>query len=249
MKLAPLVLVVDDNRDAADSLAHLLSTAGYRVRTAYDGREAIESAGQTTPDAVVLDIVMPRLTGYEVARALVRQSGAKRPLLIALTGRGLEGDELRAALAGFDHYFAKPVAANDLLGVLAGISAGERAAAASSPRVLVVDDNRDWADEMVEQLREAGYWVRAAYDGREALDVASLFSPEVVILDSRMPRMSGHDAARVFSRHPKATRPVLIAISAYPHEREPAARAGFAHFVDKPVDAETLVKLLPSAPA
>jgi CheY-like chemotaxis protein len=249
MTLSPLILVVDDNRDAADSLACLLSTADYRVQTAYGGREALELAEKSPPDAVVLDIVMPRLTGYETVRALVRQSGSKRPLLIALTGRGSEGDELRAALAGFDHYFTKPVAANELLGVLAGISSGGGAAATSSLRVLVVDDNRDWTDEMVAQLSEAGYWVRGAYDGREALDVASLFSPEIVILDARMPRMGGHDAARVFSRHPNATRPVLIGISAYPEERERAARTGFAHFIEKPVDAATLAELFPSAPA
>jgi CheY-like chemotaxis protein len=244
----PLVLVADDNRDAADSLALALALAKYRVRTAYDGREALDAATREHPDVMVLDIGMPKLTGFEVATAIGRGAHGKRPLLIAVTGRGLEGDRLRAQFAGFDHYFTKPLDPADLIRTLAGESNAVRHPEESPRRVLVADDNRDWTDEMVDQLRDAGYWVRAAYDGREALDVANLFSPQVAILDARMPRMSGHEAARVFARHPRGTRPVLIAISAYEGERESAARAGFQHFVAKPVDAATLAGLFHSAP-
>ena len=75
--MAPLILVVDDNRDAADSLAHVLAQEGYRVDMAYGGREAIDATTQSLPDAVLLDIAMPGFSGYEVARALsgLREKG------------------------------------------------------------------------------------------------------------------------------------------------------------------------------
>jgi CheY-like chemotaxis protein len=241
--MTPLVLVVDDNKDAADSLAHVLAQAGYRVDMAYGGREAIDAASQSLPDAVVLDIAMPGFSGYEVARAL---SGLreKRPVLIAITGLPEDATRLPAQFAGFDHYFTKPVDLNELLGVLARISPSAPRAAPRLRRVLLADDNRDWTDEMVAQLREAGYWVRAAYDGQQALEIARLFSPEIVILDARMPRMGGHATARIFKRHPKGTRPLLIAVSGYEEERAPAADAGFDCFLAKPVDVTALAAVI-----
>ena len=240
----PLVLVVDDNRDAANSLAHVLAQAGYRVRTAYGGRDALEEVGKSMPDAIVLDLAMPGLSGYEVAQSLAASPGEKRPLLIAITGWSEESTRLRAQFAGFDYFVTKPADLDELLCILARINPSARREAPRPRRVLVADDNRDWTDEMVARLRDAGYWVRAAYDGRQALEVATLFSPEVVILDARMPHMTGHAAARVFKRHPKGTRPFLIAVSAHKEERAPAGEAGFEHFVCKPVEARTLAALI-----
>jgi CheY-like chemotaxis protein len=103
------VLVVDDNLDAAEGLAMLLSLKGHQVATAYDGQGAIDRAREFVPDVVLLDIGLPRLDGFEVARRL-RQEHAGRPLLlVALTGYGQERDRLRAREAGFDHHLLKPV--------------------------------------------------------------------------------------------------------------------------------------------
>src|SRR5205814_3084476 len=80
------VLVVDDNADAADSLAEYLATAGHEVRTAYAGQEALEAARAYRPEAVLLDIGLPGMDGYEVARRLRQEPGLERALLVALTG-------------------------------------------------------------------------------------------------------------------------------------------------------------------
>jgi len=108
------ILVVDDNRDSANSLAMLLEDQGHTVRTAHDGEAALTAADAFGPDAVVLDIGLPRLDGYEVARRLRAArpdtGGAIPPLLlIALTGYGHEENRLQAKAAGFDHHFVKPV--------------------------------------------------------------------------------------------------------------------------------------------
>src|SRR5437764_14722265 len=97
------VLIADDNRDWADGLAVLLEEQGYAVRTTYDGREAIEAARIFQPDVVVLDIRMPRLTGYEAARVFNRPPQSTRPIHIALTAWAGESGQLRAEMSGFDH--------------------------------------------------------------------------------------------------------------------------------------------------
>ena len=109
------ILVVDDNRDAADSLHVLLETANQDVRTAYDGAAALEMAQSFLPELVLLDIGMPRMDGYEVAQRLRAQEPASPPTLVALTGWGQASDKKRASAAGFDQHFTKPVNPDELL--------------------------------------------------------------------------------------------------------------------------------------
>jgi DNA-binding response OmpR family regulator len=108
------VLVVDDNEDAADSLAMLLGVRGDAVRIAYDGMEAVEAELDFNPDVILLDIGLPRLSGYDVARR-IRSVRGDKVLIIAITGWGQEKDRDRAREAGFDHHFTKPVDFDRLL--------------------------------------------------------------------------------------------------------------------------------------
>jgi two-component system CheB/CheR fusion protein len=103
------VLVVDDNVDSADTLAFILKLSGHDVRTAYAGDTALEEAGSFVPQVVVLDIGLPRMSGYEVARRLREQPEMKASFLIALTGYGQDEDRQRTMSAGFDHHLIKPV--------------------------------------------------------------------------------------------------------------------------------------------
>lgn len=112
------ILVVDDNRDSAHSLAMLLKLWGHKVDTAYDGLEAIERAASFRADIILLDIGMPRLNGYEAARRIRRQ-GQKGLRLVALTGWGQEEDRLLSEEAGFDAHLVKPVDLDALTKLLA----------------------------------------------------------------------------------------------------------------------------------
>jgi CheY-like chemotaxis protein len=103
------ILVADDNRDAANSVALMLRLDGHEVHTAYDGQEAVEAAGWFRPEVVVLDIGMPKLNGYEVCRHIRRQPWGQGIVLIALTGWGQDEDKRRASEAGFDRHLTKPV--------------------------------------------------------------------------------------------------------------------------------------------
>jgi PAS domain S-box-containing protein len=113
------VLVVDDNHDAAQSLAMMLRVMGHDTQTAFDGLEAIQAAGTFRPDVVLLDIGLPRMDGYEVARQIRRRDWGKTMLLIALTGWGQDEDKERAKAAGFDHHLTKPVDPETLSAMLA----------------------------------------------------------------------------------------------------------------------------------
>ncbi len=103
------VVVVDDNQDAANVLALTLKLLGNDVRTAYDGFAAIELAESFRPHAMLLDIGMPRMDGYETARRLRRLPSNPSIILLALTGWGQEEDRRNAHEAGFDHHLVKPV--------------------------------------------------------------------------------------------------------------------------------------------
>ena len=112
------VLVVDDNRDAADSLARLIGDGEYDVRVFYDGTSALAGAAAAPPDATLLDVGLPGIDGYEVARRLRARADTAGALLVAVTGYGQDADVDRALAAGFDHHFVKPIDPNEVLGLL-----------------------------------------------------------------------------------------------------------------------------------
>jgi len=113
------VLVVDDNQDSADSLGMLLRMMGHEVRTAHDGLEAIAAAATFQPDVAILDIGLPKLNGYEVAKRIREQPWGKDIVLVALTGWGQDEHRRRSQEAGFNHHLTKPVELDVLQELLA----------------------------------------------------------------------------------------------------------------------------------
>jgi len=112
------ILVVDDNHDAADTLAMLLQFLDYDVRTAYNGQQALDMAGEFRPDLVILDIHMPVMDGYEAAKQLRGRDGVHRTVLVALTAVATPEAEDKAKQAGFDIHLAKPVDGGELADLL-----------------------------------------------------------------------------------------------------------------------------------
>jgi CheY-like chemotaxis protein len=120
------VLIVDDNRDSTQAMGKLLRIRGHDVRTAHDGPEAVRLADEFRPQVAVLDIGLPELSGYEVARSIRRKSWGKGMVLIALTGREQDEDRRRSIEAGFDHHMVKPVEPSILLTLLARYAGGDQ---------------------------------------------------------------------------------------------------------------------------
>jgi two-component system CheB/CheR fusion protein len=113
------VLVVEDNDDAREALGHLLRHGGHEVREAGDGWQALDAAEAFGPDIALVDVGLPGLDGYEVARRLRARPGLRSLLLVAVTGYGLPEDRDRARAAGFDVHLVKPVTPEALADVFA----------------------------------------------------------------------------------------------------------------------------------
>ena len=119
------ILVVDDSQDAADTCATVLELSGHEVQTAYSGRRALELARTFRPHALLLDIGLPDVNGYELARTIRAAPWAEGMVLIAVTGWGQGKDRRRALEAGFDHHLTKPIAAETLESLLQSLDRSE----------------------------------------------------------------------------------------------------------------------------
>jgi CheY-like chemotaxis protein len=119
------ILVVDDNHDAAASLSLLLELDGHTIVAAHDGPSAFAAADAHRPDVVLLDIGLPGMSGYDVARGIRQQAWGRDMVLVALTGWGQEGDRSRTRAAGFDAHLVKPVDYAELTEVLGAVE-GDR---------------------------------------------------------------------------------------------------------------------------
>ena len=130
------VLVVDDNVDAAQTVAMLLDMSGHQCRMAHGGPSALEAALAWQPDVVLLDIGLPGLNGFEVARLIRQQPLLKNVVLVALTGYGLEADRQRSQEAGFDHHLVKPADFDEIDKILASLSQGGGRLKAVTPQTI-----------------------------------------------------------------------------------------------------------------
>ena len=108
------LMVVDDNKDAAESMSMLFELWGHEVICAYDGRSALDTAARYRPDAVFLDIGLPGMDGYEIAERLRELPESASTVLVAITGYGQDEDRRRSREAGIDHHLVKPVAPETL---------------------------------------------------------------------------------------------------------------------------------------
>jgi signal transduction histidine kinase/DNA-binding response OmpR family regulator len=257
------ILVIEDNRDAADSLRMLLELNGYEVTVAYSGPEGVRAAERCHPQVVLCDIGLPGLNGYGVAEELRRKLATAQPRLIAVTGYSAEDDLRRSQAVGFDAHLVKPVDPNVLLGLLAidgsphppAVASGHDKPEPSPPsfsreegshRVLIVDDNVDAADSLAMLLRLQGQDVQVAHDGPSALEMAAAYRPEIVFLDIGLPGMDGYEVCRQLRQQPGMDKVRLIALTGWGQEedRRRSREAGFDEHLVKPVDPAALEELL-----
>ena len=135
------ILVADDNRDAAATLSTVLEMSGYEVVTAYSGEQALEAGARTRPQAVLLDIGMPGMSGYETARRIRLEAWGRRALLIAVTGWGQDEDKRKAQSAGFDQHLTKPVDPDQIERLLDAFLSAAPAAVERSARAPAANED------------------------------------------------------------------------------------------------------------
>jgi len=252
------ILVVDDNVDHAESLAALLRLEGHEVHTAYDGQKAIDVFSAVHPEAVLLDIGMPGMNGYETARRIRACGGGHVVKLIALSGWGQPRDRQLAEQAGFDHHLVKPVEPAVLGRMIAEEGTRTRASREaelrgeprSRLRVLLVDDNTDLKESLASILQLAGCDIRTAPDGVEAVGAALEWRPDVVFVDIHMPRMNGFQVAKKLRERflPGSMKLVLMSGVAIDETlARDAKQAGFDACIDKVAEPDLWLRHLEPA--
>ena len=175
----PRVLVVDDNKDAATTLGTLFETAGYEVQTCFDAKSALKVADRFDPDACVLDINMPGMDGYELARRLREKDPVHPPILATVTAYGDYNHLTKAADAGFDLHFTKPAdpaAVLDQLGDSVRKHSLERESAGASDRLTdgVLAEIDEEARQTDSVPSGAGVWVAVASLGLVAVGLLAV---------------------------------------------------------------------------
>ena len=203
----PLVLVVDDNPQAAEILSRHLHGGGFQTAVARTGPEALRMAGELKPVAITLDILLPEVDGWEVLNRLKADEATQNIPVVVVSV--VDNPSLGRALGAFD-YFVKPVDGKALLSRLGQYTFTTKAK--SEPvRVLVVDDEKANLDLLEALLTPAGFGVLRAGSGREGIDIAISEMPSLILLDLMMPELTGFDVVEAL-RTEEATREIPIMV-------------------------------------
>ena len=204
----PLVLVIEDDPRAANLMRLQLEPHGYRVELAASGEEGLRLAAELHPTAVVLDVILPGIDGWDVlAQLKEREDTSHIPVVIvSITDAAQRGFALGAA-----QVLVKPVMQGDLLSALAASGLDEPH---SGARVLVVDDDPKAVALVSKHLQVAGYTPVGAYGGQEALDLVRSEAPALVVLDLMMPQVSGFDVVHGLREHPDSAGIPIIVLTA-----------------------------------
>jgi len=203
----PLVLVVEDDRQASELIGHYLSEAGYGVAHAFDGEQAIQMALELRPYAITLDVILPKKDGWEVLAELKSLPEVKDiPVIIVSI---IENRPFGLNLGAIE-YFVKPVNKELLVEAVRNVTAKtEREPKAMT--VLVVDDEPQTVELLTDMLRTEGFSVLQAYGGQQGIDLAIEKHPDLIILDLMMPEVSGFDVVEQLRAHPEAMKiPIMI---------------------------------------
>ena len=179
---APIVLVIDDEENDRELVARVLSKRGFRVEVASSGQTGIELAARLRPAAIILDVNMPRMSGWDVLSALKLSEKTSAIPVVMLTV--MHQEEIGRALGAVD-YLIKPLQPKTLVEVL------RRHVPTESGRVLVVEDDEPTRELMTRTLRSAGHFVVEAENGKIGLERLEAANPQVIVLDLMMPVMDG----------------------------------------------------------
>jgi CheY-like chemotaxis protein len=251
------VLIADDDADVREVLVESFRDAGFDVLQAANGLEALLCVKRDRPDAVVLDLMMPRLGGVEALKRI----HAFNPGIRALVVTGALDAELhrQATLAGAAGVFAKPVSAATLVAALAGpapATAPKPAEPSPAPvaakggptgRVLVVDDNPEVRTMLEDVLTSLGYATRTAADGATAVRAVLTEPPDVVLLDVYMPGLSGVGALPTIVALAPNAKVIMISGTSNEDVLKRSLAFGAHDYVTKPFEISSLSRALETA--
>jgi two-component system, cell cycle response regulator len=244
-------------------MAYLLTAFGHEAVEAHEGQEGIEKARSGKPDLILLDIHMPRMDGYEVARLLNSDPECSRIPLVAVTALAMVGDREKILASGFSGYIAKPLDPEAFSALVQGyLGAGHapvthRAAqtqqqtstATSPPRkkvavVLFVDNMQTNIDLVRSTLEPSGYEVFAALSAKEGLNLAQRTRPDLIVSDVHMPHQDGYEFMRMVQADSALSKIPFVFLSSSvwsTREQERALVQGATKFISRPIEPGVLL--------
>lgn len=236
------IVMVEDNPDVARVMKMALEQAGHQVSLFHDGPSALTAVRALAPDAVVLDIGLPAMDGYELLAKMKQEPRLRNTLFIGISGFKRRTSPAKPGL-DFDYYLEKPVEIADVLALLA-----RHPQPAGPLRVLLVEDNAAVAAMTAAVLTREGLVAHTVRTGREALDAAPSFEPQIVLCDMNLPDMYGRDVIRALRSTPAGRKAYAVIVSA---RSESELRAftrhgkemGVDEFVSKPITQEVAKRL------
>lgn len=248
------VLIVDDEKDFVATLADRLELRGYSVTPAHDGLTALRSVAEAPPSAVILDLMMPGMNGVELLRCLTR-NWPGLPVIV-LTGKPSENVTGECLRLGAFRFMTKPENFEDLL---ANLEAAGKAAmsdktargntAASAPRVLVVDNDERYREELVKLLGALGIPATGVASGEEALELTSMCSYDVIVLDSAMPGLSGLGTLKRLKQTGCQAATIVVTGQASLEDAHGFLALGACDYLLKPVSTDVLLAKIREAHA
>lgn len=249
------ILIVEDEANNLDVARRIVRAAGHEALTATDGQSGLELARQQRPDGVLLDLLLPRLDGWAVTRAIREESWAARIPIIAVSALAMQRDRDRAREAGCDDFITKPYAPAELRGVLnryftlgpAAPPSAAREPAIPLPgiapderlgKVLIVDDEAANVELLTRRLQSNGYETMSASDGHEAIALAANEQPDLILMDVMMPGLDGWQTTRLLKGDPKTMNIPVVFVTARdrPEDAARGFEAGGLMYIHKPVE-------------
>ena len=248
------ILIIEDEANNLDVARRIVRGAGHEALTATDGLTGLEMARRDRPDAVIVDLLLPKLDGWTVTRAIREEEWAKHIPIIAVSALAMQADRERARAAGCDDFVTKPYAPAELRAVLTRYFTGsvppkpagdgrDLPVAAVDPserlgRVLVVDDEPANVELIVRRLSGNGYETLTASNGHDAIAVATKEQPDLILMDIMMPGLDGWQATKLLKGDPKTMNIPVVFVTARDRPEDVAAgfEAGGMMYVNKPVE-------------
>ncbi|HUG06190.1 MAG TPA: response regulator, partial [Candidatus Limnocylindria bacterium] len=259
---AARVLVIEDEANNLDVAQRIIRAAGHEALVAMDGQTGLDLARAEHPDAILVDLLLPRVDGWTVTRLLREEEWAARIPIIAVSALAMQQDRQRAIDAGCDDFVSKPYAPAELRAVLArflpetaAVVAGAKRPSAATPQVerlgtvLAVDDEPANLDLISRRLAALGCAVLRASSGEQALAIAEREVPDLVLLDVMMPGIDGWETCRRLKANERTAAIPVIFVTAkdQPADVVTGFEAGGVDYVSKPFEAVELAARVRSA--
>lgn len=234
------ILIVDDEQDIREIIKIPLLQDGFQILEASNGKDAIELAKKEKPDLITLDIMMPNLDGFQVAKIIKEDPQTANIPIIILSVLSQDKEKL---IQGIADYISKPFKPDELVTKIKEVI-DKTGLTNKSKNILVVDDDPDVIDIITISLKDKGFSLVSASNGVEALEKLKIFIPNLIVLDVHMPKMNGYELIKRLKKEPKFDSiPIIVLTGTYISKKDIAhgLTLGATKYLTKPFTIDTLV--------